>query len=399
MEAGYICYLYLFIAVGHCPPGPKPLSGGTRRPMHQVSQSPLKSARDQRPVLRVAAARAARSSSTMAMDKPPMTPAASAAPRLQSSARPVLCSVSPSPLDMDAKDQGIPAPPQAPLDCLRRAVSRVLGAVPSPPQERRTRDPETRRQLLRVTCWNVNGVRAATRKGLVEWLSEDGPDFIALQEVRALPHQIPAELSDLGLRAHWEPAERPGYSGVGWLSAHDIEAVQLSLPRRFRVEGRASLVRCGALWLCSVYVPKGSGTLRDNSRVPYKLAFSRALRGRLQPLVHAGERVVVLGDFNTAHQEIDLARPRQNRDNSGFLPGERRDFAACAELCRRAQASFPPHPEYDRMLGESLLAEGQRDEGLAALGRYLEATEGEEEAFLDRPRIEQLVRENEGDRG
>ncbi|MEZ4228930.1 MAG: exodeoxyribonuclease III [Polyangiaceae bacterium] len=207
-------------------------------------------------------------------------------------------------------------------------MSRVLGAVPSPPQERRTRDPETRRQLLRVTCWNVNGVRAATRKGLVEWLSEDGPDFIALQEVRALPHQIPAELSDLGLRAHWEPAERPGYSGVGWLSAHDIEAVQLSLPRRFRVEGRASLVRCGALWLCSVYVPKGSGTLRDNSRVPYKLAFSRALRGRLQPLVDAGERVVVLGDFNTAHQEIDLARPRQNRDNSGFLPGERRDFAA-----------------------------------------------------------------------
>lgn len=171
-------------------------------------------------------------------------------------------------------------------------------------------------------------MRAATRKGLAAWLRKDAPDFFALQEVRALPHQIPTELDELGLNAHWVPAERPGYSGVGWLARHSLEPIHLELARRFQVEGRVSLVRCGALWLCSVYVPKGSGTLRDNSRVPYKLAFSRALRKRLAPLLHAGERVVVLGDFNTAHEELDLARPAENRGNSGFLPEERRDFAA-----------------------------------------------------------------------
>ncbi len=184
------------------------------------------------------------------------------------------------------------------------------------------------RRPLTVLCWNVNGVRAATRKGLVPWLREAGPDFLALQEVRALPHQIPAELTELGLEAHWEPAERPGYSGVGWLGTQAFEPIGVELARRFRVEGRVSLVRCGALWLCSVYVPKGSGSARDNSRVPYKLAFSRALRRKLQALVDGGERVVVLGDFNTAHQDLDLSRPNQNRENSGFLPEERRDFSA-----------------------------------------------------------------------
>ncbi|MEZ4370884.1 MAG: exodeoxyribonuclease III [Polyangiaceae bacterium] len=204
----------------------------------------------------------------------------------------------------------------------------------SPPQKKtKTRGQLTRSATpgvapLRVTCWNVNGVRAATRKGLVAWLERDAPDFCALQEVRAFPSQIPAELSELGLQAHWEPASRPGYSGVGWLANQAFEPVDLGLPERFRVEGRASLVRSGALWLCSVYVPKGSGTQRDNSRLPYKLAFSRALRRKLKPLIAAGERLVVLGDFNAAHLEIDLERPKENRENSGFLPEERRDFAA-----------------------------------------------------------------------
>ena len=78
--------------------------------------------------------------------------------------------------------------------------------------------------------------------------------------------------------------------------------------------------------MANVYVPKGSGVLRDNSRVPYKLAFSRALFERLERLRRGGRRVLVMGDFNTAHREIDLARPRENRETSGFLPEERAEL-------------------------------------------------------------------------
>ena len=94
----------------------------------------------------------------------------------------------------------------------------------------------------------------------------------------------------------------------------------------FDREGRLQLARFGRLVVANVYFPNGNGKERDNSRVPYKLAFYRALFDALERLRRSGRRVLVMGDFNTAHREIDLARPRENRETSGFLPEERAEL-------------------------------------------------------------------------
>ena len=160
--------------------------------------------------------------------------------------------------------------------------------------------------------------------------------MVALQEVRALPGDLPP-----GLRAprNWHvafhPAERLGYSGVAVYSRSKPDAVETSLGEdRFDVEGRLLQARFGRLVVINGYFPKGSGKDRDNSRVPYKLDFYRAVFERAEKLRRGGKRVLVLGDLNTAHKEIDLARPRDNRKNSGFLPEER------AELDRWEKAGW-----------------------------------------------------------
>jgi exodeoxyribonuclease III len=176
--------------------------------------------------------------------------------------------------------------------------------------------------------WNVNGLRACAGKGFVDWLHDGGAEIAGVQEVRALPEQLPAEVrTPVGYHAHFAPAERLGYSGVGLYArrAPDEVATGLGEPR-FDREGRFQLARFGRLAVINAYFPKGSGTQRDNSRVPYKLDFYRAVFDRAEALRRGGARVLVLGDFNTAHREIDLARPKDNVRNSGFLPEERAEL-------------------------------------------------------------------------
>ena len=174
----------------------------------------------------------------------------------------------------------------------------------------------------------MNGLRACAKKGFARWLSRCGAEIVGLQEVRALEEQLPdAVRAPRGWHTHFCPAERPGYSGVGLYSRRKPDSVDTSLGEpRFDVEGRLQLARFGRLVVANAYFPKGSGNLRDNSRVPYKLDFYAALFRRLQRLRKGGYRVLVMGDFNTAHTEIDLARPRDNRETSGFLPEERAEL-------------------------------------------------------------------------
>ncbi len=179
---------------------------------------------------------------------------------------------------------------------------------------------------FRVLSWNVNGIRACERKGLSEWLGRSRANVVGLQEVRAFPEQVPERIRRARWHQHYAPAERPGYSGVALLSRQKPDAVEMALAPRFDVEGRVLVARFGKLVVCSTYVPKGDGPNRDLSRIPYKLAFDQALRRRLDRYRAQGDRVLVMGDFNTAHQDSDLARPRQNRENSGFRPEERRAF-------------------------------------------------------------------------
>ncbi len=181
---------------------------------------------------------------------------------------------------------------------------------------------------MRIVSWNVNGLRACARKGFGAWLRGARAGIVGLQEVRALPEQLPAALRrPPGWQVAFCAAERPGYSGVALYSRRAPDRVETSLGApRFDREGRLLIGHFGRLAVAVVYFPKGSGRLRDNSRVPYKLAFYRRLFERLERLRRGGRRLLVMGDFNTAHSELDLARPRQNRETSGFLPEERAEL-------------------------------------------------------------------------
>ena len=178
---------------------------------------------------------------------------------------------------------------------------------------------------LLIDSWNVNGLRACAKKGFRSWLDASKADIVGVQEVRARPEELPAEVAaPEGWHACFSPAERPGYSGVGLFTRSAPDAVETSLGRAdFDAEGRLQIARFGRLALVNAYFPNGSGKQRDNSRVPFKLAFCGALLARVQDLRAEGAHVLVIGDFNTAHREIDLARPRENRETSGFLPEER----------------------------------------------------------------------------
>jgi exodeoxyribonuclease-3 len=183
----------------------------------------------------------------------------------------------------------------------------------------------------RILSWNVNGLRAAANKGFSRWLGRCGAEIVGIQEVRALPQDLPAALTPAKLAGRWHvhyaPAERKGYSGVALFSRRKPDAIETSLgARRFDIEGRLQIARFGRLVVVNGYFPNGNGKLRDNSRVPYKLAFYRALFEKVERLRRSGYRVLVMGDFNTAHSEIDLARPKDNAKTSGFLPKERTEI-------------------------------------------------------------------------
>lgn len=189
---------------------------------------------------------------------------------------------------------------------------------------------------FRVLSWNVNGLRAAEKKGFSAWLSATGADVIGIQEVRARGDQIPEALrSPPRWNTHFVHAERPGYSGVGLYSRKPPDEIETALGHRgIDAEGRIQIARFGRLVVVNGYFPNGSGQERDNSRVPFKMRFYQRLRRHLKPAFDAGEPIVVMGDFNTAPEPIDLARPKQNTKTSGFLPEER------AELGRWRKAGW-----------------------------------------------------------
>ena len=182
---------------------------------------------------------------------------------------------------------------------------------------------------MRILSWNVNGIRAAEKKGFLTWLANADPDIVGVQETKARPEQLSdALLHPQRFEAFWSSAERKGYSGVG-LYVRDNLPIQVDTSlgvEKFDAEGRLQLARIGRLLVANVYFPNGSGKDRDNSRVPFKLKFYRQLFDRLEEERASGGRILIMGEFNTAHRPIDLARPKANRKTSGFLDSERREL-------------------------------------------------------------------------
>jgi exodeoxyribonuclease-3 len=175
---------------------------------------------------------------------------------------------------------------------------------------------------MRITTWNVNGLRAALGKRLPAHLDVLRPDVLLLQEVRARPEQLPGAWAQPdGWTSSWLPADRPGYAGVAlWTrSAHDVIGVGPSAH-----EGRVLHARTDGLHAVSCYLPSGSSGPEAQAR---KDQFLSDLSVWLAPLAAAHEPVVLGGDLNVAPTDADIHDPRGNRSNSGFLPHERAWFA------------------------------------------------------------------------
>lgn len=183
---------------------------------------------------------------------------------------------------------------------------------------------------MRIISWNVNGLRAVMGKGFVEWLNSSGADVVGLQEVRATAEQLEKEIATLesnGWNVAISAAERGGYSGTALITRQKPDALETTMGvAEFDVEGRMQRAQFGDLTVVNGYFPNGNGKERDNSRIPYKLAFYQRLFELLDGEKRRGARIVVMGDWNTAHTEIDLARPKTNTKTSGFTPVEREEL-------------------------------------------------------------------------
>lgn len=176
---------------------------------------------------------------------------------------------------------------------------------------------------LTICSWNVNGLRATLKGGhLQDWLGSTRPDIVGLQEVKATPDQLDDHpWIELGYRAWWHPAQRPGYSGALLLSKPEPLEVRLGLGvERFDVEGRVIQADYPEFTLLTSYYPNAG---RGEDRLQYKFDFYQAFLDQLTELRDAGRPVVFMGDFNIAHTEMDVARPQEALKGTGFLPEER----------------------------------------------------------------------------
>ena len=175
---------------------------------------------------------------------------------------------------------------------------------------------------MKITTWNVNGYRAVTNKQALNWVDEHQPDVLGLQEIKVKPEQLSEELREHeGYKSVWNAAERPGYSGTVVFYRPEPLEIALGMGRsEFDDEGRVIRLKYPDFYLYNIYFPNGG---EENQRVPFKLDFYSHLLEICDQHHANGENVIITGDFNTAHNEIDLANPKSNEKNTGFLPEER----------------------------------------------------------------------------
>lgn len=179
-----------------------------------------------------------------------------------------------------------------------------------------------------MISWNVNGIRAVIAKNFGEFVSSEQPDILCLQETKARPEQVQLPLELGGYHAYWNSAEKPGYSGVAVFTRQKPLDVQYGMGiSEHDTEGRVLTLEYPEFILVNVYTPNAQDELR---RLPYRLQWDEAFRRHL--LENAKRKPVIFcGDLNVAHQEIDLARPRENRRNPGFSDEERESFGKLLE--------------------------------------------------------------------
>ncbi|MFZ6847939.1 exodeoxyribonuclease III [Undibacterium sp. RuRC25W] len=176
--------------------------------------------------------------------------------------------------------------------------------------------------MTKIISANLNGIRSAAKKGFFEWMEKEDPDFVCVQELKAQVDDMTADfLNPHGYHGHFHYAEKKGYSGTGVYSKQKPDAVHIGFGSgEFDAEGR--YVRCdfGDLSVISVYCPSGSSS---PERQEAKFRFMDEFFPHLADLIAEGRELVICGDWNIAHKEIDLKNWKSNQKNSGFLPEER----------------------------------------------------------------------------
>jgi exodeoxyribonuclease III len=175
---------------------------------------------------------------------------------------------------------------------------------------------------MRILSWNVNGIRAAYKKGFLDWLKKEDPDILCIQETKAHPDQLTDDLRNVdGYESYFSSAEKKGYSGVAIYTKVKPKKVEHGFGvKKFDSEGRILVAEYPKFVLMSIYYPNGKASAE---RLKYKMDFYDAFLKFANKLKKQGKNIIVCGDVNTAHKEIDIARPKENEKVSGFLPEER----------------------------------------------------------------------------
>ena len=178
------------------------------------------------------------------------------------------------------------------------------------------------KKSIRLLSWNVNGIRAIQKKGFLEWFKTANPDILSLQETKAHPDQLDDALKNVdGYESYFSSAEKKGYSGVVTYTKLKPKNVLHGIGvKKFDCEGRFIITEFDDFTLFNIYFPNGKAS---EERLNYKMDFYESFLNHCKKLLKAGKKIIVCGDVNTAHKEIDLARPKENSVISGFLPQER----------------------------------------------------------------------------
>ncbi len=175
---------------------------------------------------------------------------------------------------------------------------------------------------IKIISWNVNGIRAMHKKGLIDWVAKTQPDILCLQETKAHEEQLPKELINIdGYNSYFCSGEKKGYSGVAIYSKEKPLSIKKGFGiDKFDNEGRILIAEYPGFILSNIYYPNGKAS---PERLKFKMEFYDAFLNYVNNLKGKNVKIIFCGDVNTAHKEIDLARPKENSTVSGFLPEER----------------------------------------------------------------------------
>lgn len=175
---------------------------------------------------------------------------------------------------------------------------------------------------MKIYSWNVNGLRALQKKGFKEWILSESPDILCLQETKVSPDQLDDEIIHIeGYRSYFHSAKKKGYSGVAVYAKNEPAMYREGLGiGKFDEEGRVQTLEYRDFTLVNAYFPNGQ---MSDGRLAYKMEFNDEIMKYCDSLKAKGAGVIICGDFNTAHREIDLKNPKSNEKRSGFLPAER----------------------------------------------------------------------------